>query len=286
VRPAHTATALGCGAILLWSTLATLTSLKGRTVPPFQTTAMTFAIGGLLLLTVAIVRGGRNALRLDGPALALGVAGLFGFHALYFAALRLAPAAEASLITSLWALLIVVLSGLLPGHRLQAQQLFGALLGLVASAVLIGGGMTVEIGAEQMLGLLLALACAVVWAGYSVASRLFADVPSESLAWPCLATAVLALVCSLALEDWVWPVDRVAWMALVLLGLGPVGGAFLLWDIGMKQGHMALLGVLSYAAPILSTSLLVVCGLATPSASLALACVLMVAAAGIASERP
>ena len=36
--------ALGLGAILLWSTLASLTALKGP-VPPFQTTAIVFAIG-------------------------------------------------------------------------------------------------------------------------------------------------------------------------------------------------------------------------------------------------
>ena len=58
------------------------------------------------------------------------------------------------------------------------------------------------------------------------------------------------------------PAGRTAWLALVGLGLGPVGAAFLLWDIGMKQGNVPLLGVLSYASPIISTGLLVALGLA------------------------
>jgi len=78
--------------------------------------------------------------------------------------------------------------------------------------------------------------------------------------------------------------ERASWLALVGLGLGPVGTAFLLWDIGMKGGSVPLLGVLSYASPILSTALLVALGLAQASASLALACALMVAAAVIATR--
>src|SRR5262245_2395890 len=113
--PPNTATALGMGAVLLWATLASLTALKGP-VPPFATTAIVFAIGGALMVLVAILRGRAALIRPTSASLALGIYGLFGYHALYFAALSLAPPAEASLITSLWALLTVLFSGLLPGQ--------------------------------------------------------------------------------------------------------------------------------------------------------------------------
>jgi drug/metabolite transporter (DMT)-like permease len=283
-----TATALGVGAILLWATLASLTALRGP-VPPFQTTAGVFAIGGLLILAVAVLRR-RAALLWPTPAsLALGIYGLFGYHALYFAALSLAPPAEASLITSLWALLTVLFSGLLPGHRLRPTHVTGALLGFAAAAILVHDKLGASPGPGDDLagarwGYLLALGCAFVWSSYSVASRLLAAVPSESLAAPCLATAVLAGLCSLIFETWTAPADGAAWAALAGLGLGPLGAAFLLWDIGMKKGNVPLLGVLSYAALILSTALLVALGFAEPAWTLGLACVLMVAAAVVATR--
>ena len=80
------------------------------------------------------------------------------------------------------------------------------------------------------------------------------------------------------------PPGLVSWAALVGLGLGPIGAAFVLWDIGMKQGNVPLLGVLSYAALILSTALLVALGLAQATWSLAFACALMVLAAFIATR--
>lgn len=274
------ATALGFGAILLWSTLATLTALKGPEVPAFRTSAITFAIGGLLLLALAVSRGRVRGLMPTPAAFALAVYGLFVYHALYFAALRLAPAAEAGLLSSLWALLTVLMSALLPGHRLHARHIVGALLGLVAAALLVGnaGGAT-GIAGTRTIGLALAVACAFVWASYSVMSRLVAATPSEALALPCLVTSALSAICALAFEGWAMPSGPTTWLALIGLGIGPVGAAFFLWDVGMKHGNIATLGVLAYASPVISTILLVVLGLAAPSWTLAIACVLMVIAA-------
>jgi drug/metabolite transporter (DMT)-like permease len=279
------ATALGVGAILLWATLASLTALKGP-LPPFQTTAIVFVIGGVFIILVATARGRASLLKPTWASLALGVYGLFVYHALYFAALSLAPPAEASLITSLWALLTVLFSGLLPGHRLRITHVAGALLGFTAAILLVHDKLGAGSGAAgARWGYVLALGCAFVWSSYSVASRLLAAVPSESLAVPSLIAAVLAGLCSLAFETWITPAGVTSWAALVGLGLGPLGAAFLLWDIGMKQGNVPLLGVLSYAALILSTALLIALGFAEPAWTLAAACALMVAAALVATRK-
>jgi drug/metabolite transporter (DMT)-like permease len=278
------ATLLGAGAILLWSSLATLTVLSGR-LPPFQTTAIAFGIGGSVLAMIVMAQGRTALLRPTPASLALGVYGLFGYHALYFGALKLAPPAEAHLINSLWALLIVLFSGLLPGRRLKPAHVAGALLGFAAAALLVwdklGAG---NEGPSARLGFALAFACALVWSSYSVTSRLLASVPSESVAISCLVTAALASVCTVAFESWTPPAGPLAWLALIMLGMGPVGLAFLLWDIGMKRGDVSLLGVLSYASPVIATGLLVVLGLAQATWTLGIACALMVAGAVIATR--
>ena len=278
------ATALGVGAILLWSSLATITTLRGA-IPPFQTTAIVFSIATIVGALFALARGRLHCLRPSAASLALGVYGLFGYHALYFAALRLAPPAEAHLISSLWAFLTVLFSGLLPGVGLRGRHVLAAVLGLTAAAVLVWAQPDfMQSVTPRWLGFTLAFGCALVWSTYSVASRLLAAVPSESIAVSCFATAVLALGCSLALEQWTWPADALSWAALAGLGLGPVGAAFFLWDVGMKKGDVPLLGVLSYASPIISTALLVALGYAQAAWSLAIACALMAAAAVIATR--
>jgi drug/metabolite transporter (DMT)-like permease len=277
------ATALGACAILLWSTLASLTVLVGP-VPPFQITAIAFAIGGSVMAIVAILRGRARLMMPTAASLGLGVYGFFLYHALYFAALKLAPPAEASLISALWALLTVLFSSLLPGHRLQPMHVLGAALGLAAATLLVWDKIGASAGDTRVIGYVLALCCAVVWSSYSVASRLLAAVPSETLAVSCLLTAVLAFASNLAFEGWVTPPGVISWLALIGLGLGPLGAAFLFWDIGMKKGDVSLLGVLAYGALIVSTALLVVLGFADATWRLAVACALMVLGAVTATR--
>lgn len=277
------ATAAGIAAILLWGALALLTAMTGR-MPPFQMTAITFALGGALGLCAAILRGRTQLLKPTPQSFLLGLYGFFAYHACYFAALKLADPAEAQLIASLWALLIVLFSGLLPAHRLRANHVIGAIIGLTAAALLIVPKIGSGGGAGTVAGYILAAACALIWSSYSVASRLFSGVPTESLSITCLATAVLALACHWIFETPAWPQHTSEWVALFALGLGPVGAAFFLWDIGMKNGDVSLLGALSYAAPVISTGLLVIAGYSAPSWTLALAVALMVIAALVATR--
>ncbi|MFT0862133.1 DMT family transporter [Ancylobacter sp. G4_0304] len=279
-----TATLIGFTAILLWASLALATSATGA-VPPFLLTALTFFIGGMVGLVAAMVRGvGLSVLRQPWPVWLHGVGGLFGYHFFYFSALKLAPPAEAGLIAYLWPLLIVLLSAFLPGERLRPAHIAGALMGLAGTVVLLGakaGGF--GFSPAYVPGYAAAAVCAVVWAVYSVASRRFHEVPTDVVAGFCLATAALSALCHVLFEPSVWPSGASEWMAVVALGIGPVGIAFYTWDIGMKRGDIRLLGVASYAAPVLSTLLLVAAGFAAPSWSLGLACALIVGGAVVAT---
>lgn len=277
------ATLIGSTAILLWGLLALFTAASGE-IPPFQLNAMCFAVGGLMgLATLPFRPGAAAALRQPWRVWALGVGGLFGYHALYFAALRLAPPAEASLVAYLWPLLIVLFSGLLPGERLRAVHVLGALVGF-AGVIVLAGGQDLGASLEHAPGYLLALAAALFWSSYSVLSRRVAAVPTDAVIGFCLVTAVLSLACHLAFETTVLPADATQWLAVLALGLGPVGAAFYAWDVGVKRGDIRLLGVLSYSAPVISTLALVAGGFAEPTAALAVACTLIVAGALVASS--
>ena len=217
----------------------------------------------------------------------LGIAGLFGYHALYFGALQLAPPAEANLVNYLWPLLIVLLSAPFAADnergRLAWTHLAGAGLGF-AGVALLAFGRGIGFSADHALGYGLALGCAVTWALYSVLSRRFGETPTDAIAAFCAASALLSLLCHLVFERTVWPASTAAGLAVLALGIGPAGGAFYLWDHAVKRGDIRALGALSYATPILSTALLIACGLAEPTGTLLLAAVLVTSGAALASH--
>ncbi len=278
------ATAIGFVAVLLWSLLALFT-VGSIPTPPLLLNTICFSIGGTLGVIWAWAGGGLSQLRaIPWTTYLFGTVGLFGYHALYFSALRMAPAAEAGLIAYLWPLLIVLFSGLLPGEHLRIGHLIGACLGFTGAAVIIAGGGSAGFQAYHLPGYALALLCALTWSGYSVLSRRLGETPTSSVAVFCIATAIASGALHLAVEDTIWPDNALGWASVIALGLGPVGLAFYVWDIGVKQGDIQILGTASYAAPLLSTLVLVVAGIAAPSWGLAIAAVLITGGAAIAAR--
>ncbi len=278
------ATLIGMIAIGLWSLLALLTAASGS-VPPFQLTAICFtiatAIGG-----ASMVRKGQGFASLNQPlpVWLLGVGGLFGYHFFYFTALRNAPPVEAGLIAYLWPLLIILFSAFLPGEKLKTHHVLGGLLGLSGAFLIVSKGGEFSFDAQYGLGYGAAALCAVIWSGYSVLSRRFSDVPSVAVTGFCAVSAILALIAHLALEDTQWPQSMTQWLAVIGLGLGPVGLAFYVWDYGVKKGNIQILGAASYAAPVLSTFALIAAGFTTFTWNIALATLLVTLGAIIAAK--
>jgi drug/metabolite transporter (DMT)-like permease len=277
------ATAIGFGAVLLWALLALLT-VGSAPVPPLLLNAMTFALGGALgLVWIGLSGSWRHLLAVRPGVYLFGAAGLFGYHLLYFSALRLAPPAEASLIAYLWPLFIVLMSGLLPGERLSLGHVAGALMSFLGAALIVMRSAS-GFDAAHAKGLILAFAAAVTWASYSVVSRRFGTVPTTSVAVFCLVTACLSALAHSLLEPTIWPATALGWASCLALGLGPVGLAFYLWDIGVKQGDIQLLGVSAYAAPLVSTLVLILAGLAPATPQIAVAAVLIAGGALVAAR--
>jgi drug/metabolite transporter (DMT)-like permease len=166
--PASRATAIGFTAVLMWALLALFT-IGSAPVPPFLLNALTFGIGGVLGL-IWTLRNGLDRLRgISWRVYAFGIVGLFGYHALYFTAFRIAPSAETGLMAYLWPLFIVLFAGFLPGERLRPVAIIGALVAFAGAALIVLGRDAG--GAATPLGLGLGFLCAVTWAGYSTLSR-------------------------------------------------------------------------------------------------------------------
>ncbi len=275
------ATWIGASAIVLWGTLAALTAASGP-VPPFLLTALTFGVAALLSLAKWILRGEDVRAHLKQPwqAWAVGVGGLFGYHALYFLALKSAPPVEASLVNYLWPLLILLFSALLPGEHLSPRHVLGGALGFAGAALAVTRGQWDGFNPAFALGYAAALGCAVTWAAYSLLSRYLKHVPTDAVGGHCAATSLLALLCHALFETTAWP-EGWQWLAVLALGAGPVGIAFFLWDWGVKNGNIRTLGQLGYFTPPITVSVLVLFGLAEFHWTAGLALVLIVGGAAL-----
>lgn len=275
VNPSRAATFYALGAIASWAMLAAL-GVALRHVPPFLLTGIALVVGSIP--TWPLVARRPVLWRVPLPTLALGVAGLFGFHFLLFLALRTAPPVQANLVNYLWPLFIVVLAPvLLPGMALRPIHVFAALLGFAGAAVAILGR-SAQLDGAWSWGYLLALASALIWACYSLLTRRVPPFPTVAVGLFGLVSGVLSLLCHALLEPFT-PLDTQDWVLLILAGLGPLGTAFLLWDKALKLGDPRQIGILSYLTPLSSTAVLMLTGAGTFSWSIALAAAMIISAA-------
>ncbi len=297
VASRHQAMLLALSAIALWGSLAPL-GVALQSVPPFLLTGLGLLAGsvlGLGLCLVQVLRGGGPrsmalaALRLPLPTLALGVYGLFGFHFLLFVALRYAPPVQANLVNYLWPLGMVLLAPVfLPGVQLRAVHVLAALMGFGGAALAILDGPAAQQGGAWggfAWGYIPALASAFVWASYSLLTQRVAPFATASIGVFGLLSGLLSLLCHSFLEQPI-ALETHAMLLIAGLGLGPLGGAFYLWDAALKRGDVRQIGLLSFLTPLLSTLGLLWMRGEAPSLSMVLAGVLIVGAALLGSPRP
>lgn len=289
VQHKHQATSklLALGAIALWGSLASLGVALSH-VPPFLLTGLSLLVGGLIALPLSNFKLANW--RVPLPTLALGVYGLFGYHFLLFLALRHAPPIQANLVNYLWPLLIVVLAPVfLPGLRLHWQHVAAACIGFTGAAVVIlgdtnpGAGVALNVSSGWSWGYVAAAGAAFMWASYSLLTRRVAAFPNAAIGTFAWVSGLLSLLCHVLMEPAVSLSSRDG-MLIALMGLGPMGAAFFLWDKALKTGDARHIGILSYLTPLLSTATLLWVSGRPLTLPVALAAVLIVGAAWLGTR--
>jgi drug/metabolite transporter (DMT)-like permease len=258
-------------AIALWSTLATL-SVRLAHLPPFLLVGIALLVGAL----PGLPRW--KSWRVSLSAALLGVYGLFGYHFVYFLALRSAPAVQANLINYLWPLLIVAMTPwFFPGTRLTPRHIVAVLCGFAGAGLIVTGG-RLDFSKEHLSGYALALAAALLWSSYSLLSKRFAAVPSTAVGLFCTLSGVLSLGCHALFEEPA-AIALADTPFLAVMGLGPTGAAFYLWDAALKRGDPRTIGIASYLTPLGSTALLVATGAGRFTAASAIGLILIIGGA-------
>jgi drug/metabolite transporter (DMT)-like permease len=243
------------GAIFLWASLAALATLLSN-VPPFLLTGIGLIIGALVSLPA--LRSGITPWKIPVNTLLIGVYGLFGYHFMLFLALQTAPAVEANLVNYLWPLLIVLLSPIFTKSlSLNFRYVLAALSGFAGAVLAITSGGSGFGFSSIQVGYFFALTAAVIWATYSLATTKVARFPTPAIGLFALVSGGLAIGAHFLFEP-ATTISTADWLLLLVLGVGPLGGAFYLWDAALKIGDPRRIGLLAFLTPLLSTALLVV----------------------------
>jgi drug/metabolite transporter (DMT)-like permease len=188
--------------------------------------------------------------------LGLGAFGGFLNHVLFFAGLNLAPASHAAVIgpttSPVWTLLLAARFG---GERLRAGQVAGSALCMVGVLLVVQPDDVLgEHVGKQLLGDLLLLLSGMVWALYSVLSKLAIRRfgPVASLGYGMIVGC--GFLVPLVLVDRSWTglaaASAAAWLALAYLIFATTLLAFFWWNVGIQRVGAGKTAIFSNLVPI------------------------------------
>lgn len=267
-------------AVLIWSTLAVLGS-KLDEVPSF-----------LLVGTALLVSGALGSFKITKwivpvKTLLVGVGGILGYHLLVFTAYKHSPVVEANLMNYLWPLFIVLFSPLvLPEYHLEKNHVIGVTIGLTGAGMIITGG-KINLEISYLPGYLMAACAALVWALYSLMTKKLPAFPTAAVGGFCMISGLISLTLYLltSLSHGYYAPTVSEWTHMILLGLGPMGSAFFVWDRALKEGDPRVIGSLTYLTPLLSTLWLIIAGGKKLTGITGLAMLLLILGAYIGSRK-
>lgn len=253
--------------IFLWASLASLSTFVTN-IPPFFLTGVSILIGSLISLHKV------KTWKWDLKNIIFGVYGIAGFHIFYFLGLRNAPAIETNLVNYLWPLLIVILAPFVIKKPLTKFQIFGAILGFSGAVIAIASkGLSQE--SVLQIGYLFSFFSAVIWATFSLGLSKTQAYSVWQTGVYCLVSGAVCLLISFMSEERFEPSHK-DWIFLIIIGVGPLGAAFYLWDFAIKKIGAISVAPISYFTPVISTALLTFTLSQTPNAVLILSLILVI----------
>ena len=175
-------------------------------------------------------------------------------------------------------LIIAALSGPVLGEKVGWRRWTAIAIGFLGVLIILKPGMTVF-----SPWAIIPLASAFIWASYSLMTRRVTPFPTAAIGGFALLSGLLSLACHAMLETAV-TLSSSDWLLLTLMGLGPMGAAFFLWDRALKTGDARHIGILSYLTPLISTAILVLVSGKPMSWNIAVAAIMIVTAAWLGTR--
>ena len=215
--------------------------------------------------------------------LLLGFLGNTLFHALLVSGVHRTSPGHAAIIVALSPILSALLARLLYAEPVSARRLAGILLGFVGVALIVARG---SHGVSSLLGDLLCLGASLSWALYTVIGKplLARTTPLAVTTWATLIGVLPLLPLGVpGLHDVRWgELSLGQWLLLAYLSAGTIALANLLWYVALARTATTRVVGFSFLIPLIATTIAVLAGQETLTASLALGAIAVLAGVALA----
>lgn len=274
------ATTVGSFAVFIWG-FWPLLAVGCRNIPPLEVLSVAFSASVIMSIVYRLLMSYKIFGMFSGSfgLQSVTLLGLLGTNIFFLIAVKTVPPANANVVNHTWPLVLMLSAASLGLLRPTIIQWIGLIIGFLGAVVVIGPA---SFGDLANFGYIFAFAGGLAWAGYCLARMRFSGGPVDGFAAASAISVPLCLALHFSIEQNVIP-NKIEILSMIAIGVGPAGGANILWDYGFSRGDSRFLTSFSYLTPVFSIIFLWVFGYQSPSIATVLGTALVVV--GVAFSR-
>jgi drug/metabolite transporter (DMT)-like permease len=242
--------------MIIWGSTFVVTKAAARDIPPLTLAALRFLIAAIVLIPLALHRGGIR--RLPQPIawralILMALTGIAAFAIAFNYALVYGSAAQGALIYALVPAAVALAAVGFLKERLSKQRVFGIVLSIIGVVLVASGGESSLAAPRPLLGALWMLAAVVVWTAYTVLAKQLAHADHiVTIAVISLLGAAM-LVPAAAIELAAAPTFSPsigAWGGALFLGVAASALAYIAYGYALRELDASVVGVYTNLDPI------------------------------------
>ena len=243
-------------AILIWGFAYVVTKSGLDTVPPMLFALLRYVVASLLLVPLALARGGLKRLPQPVPwktLVLMAITGVALYYVLFNLALAHTSASQTALIQSAFPALVAIMALFWLHERVTRQRFAG--IGLTIVGVVLIVATQDDAGSrDPLLGSMLAFASVLSWSTYTILAKRISD------ADPIAVTAIISVIGTVLLipaaliENTGFPVSSIprdGWLAILYLGGLASAASYLLYSRALRDIDASLVGTFINLSPVI-----------------------------------
>ena len=242
-------------AILLWSTMATISKLLLGNFDQYQVLCVSALFAAASLFGVNLFTGRLKKLknyRLQDylRMLGSGLLGNFFYYIFYYAGAERMPASQAFIVNYLWPIMSVVFACILLKEKMTGRKAIAFVLSFLG-VVTVAGGDLLQFDTRILLGMALCAAGAVCYGAFTALNKKWNCDAQLSMMLSFCVSFLLSLLLNV-LSGTKWSLDRVQLVGLAWNGVCCMAAGSVCWALALAGGNTAKISNLAYITPFLS----------------------------------
>ena len=243
--------------MVMWGGTYVVTRAGVGELPPMLFALLRFGVASVLLVPLALLRGGRARLPRPIPwrtLLLMGLTGVGLYYTGFNLALTYTTASQGALIQSSIPAITAVMAMVWLRERLSRQRVLGIVLA-VAGVLLIVARTSPDASARSpLIGNLLMFGTVLVWGVYTILAKQVADVDIIAITASVAVIGTIMLVPAALIEGAGRPLPTISWASwLRIFYLGALASAlgYLLYGRALRDLDASLVGAFVNLAPVI-----------------------------------